>query len=142
MTVLKVLMVIYAIVRIVFGAYALIDPEQFLDTIGPGTLSDTTQFFMGAVGVAWLAVGAWAIYAVGDLARNIIFVKFVITLELLTAAGIIYTGTAGVIPFGDMVAPLAVACVSAALLLIFYPWRAGREKKATQQKQMRGPVQS
>lgn len=132
MTVLKVLMVIYAIVRIVFGAYALIDPEQFLDTVGPGTLSDTTQFFMGAVGVAWLAVGAWAIYAVGDLARNIIFVKFLITLELLTAASIVYTGSAGVIPFGDMVALLVVACVSVALLLIFYPWGAGRGKKATQ----------
>jgi len=129
MTVLKVLMVILGLVRVVFGAFILLAPGQFLDTMGLGTLSDTARFFMGAVGVAWISVGAWAIYAVGDLARNIIAVKLVITMELLNAAGMVYSGAIGFMSFGDMALPIALAGVFAVLLLIFYPWRAGQPAK-------------
>ncbi len=132
MKALKVALVIIGVVRIVLGLFVIVLPGQFLDALGPGTLSDSARFFMGAAGAAWIAAGVWAIGAVRDLVRNIIFVKFAITLELLNVAGLVYTGAAGYLAFSDMVVPIIIAAVFAAALLIFYPWRAGREKAAGQ----------
>ncbi len=126
MKALKVLLVVIGVVRIALGLFVLILPGQFLETLGPGTLSDSARFFMGAAGAAWIAAGVWAIAAVRDLTRNIIFVKFAITLELLNVAGLVYTGAAGYLAFSDMAVPIALAGAFAVLLLIFYPWRGSQ----------------
>ncbi len=128
MTVLKVVMVVLGIAKIVMGGFSLLAPEQFLDVAGLGTLSDTARLFMGALGVAWISFGAWAIYSVRELGRNIIFVKFAVTIELLNVAGMVYFAAAGYTTFAGVLPLFIMASVFSALLLIFYPWRAGRRE--------------
>lgn len=100
---LKVLVIIYSVVIVVFGLLFVIAPEQSLKMMGMNGLTDTVKFLMAGEGVTLVSIGVWGIVAGRDVLRNLIVLKLLTTTALLTLASYIGSVIAGYVEFSNVV---------------------------------------
>lgn len=121
---LRVIAIIFGIGLVGAGLFNIISPRQSLELTGFEGLTDTVRLYVTIAGAAWIAIGAWGIIAgFGDILKNIIIVKVMITKGLLAAIVMLIVILQGYVSFSDVAMILVPDAVFAILLLIFYPWK-------------------
>ena len=123
---LKVTMIVYAVIGILFGLAYIFVPRQIGAMLGheAGTAS---VFAMAAVlGVSWISACIFLIIAARDPLKHILWVKYVIVFAILSLAAELYSFILGYMEFSQVVMGIVIHAVFAAAFLVFYPWRAAR----------------
>ncbi len=121
---LKVTMIVYAVIGIVFGLAYIFIPRQLGAMFGHevASVSDLAAPF----GVCLVAVGIFLIIAARDPLKHILWVKYAIVFAILSLAAELYSFILGYMTLESALTPIIIHAVFAAGLLAFYPRRAVR----------------
>ncbi len=121
---LKVTMILYAAIGILFGLAYIFVPRQLGAMFGHevALVSDLAAPF----GVCLVAVGIFLIIAARDPIKHILWVKYAIVFAILSLAAELYSFILGHITLGQALTAIIMHAVFAAAFLAFYPWRAAR----------------
>ena len=122
-TTLKVVLIVYGAVLLLMGLGGIILPEQVSGMFGVEEVDDNNIYMTMAVSVFSLAAGVWILVAARDVLRNIIWVKFSITMAGLSAVLLGYSSIKGYIDFIQVLPAIILWVIFIVLFLIFYPWR-------------------
>jgi len=125
-TALRVVLIVYGAVLLLMGLGGIILPEQVSGMFGVEEYNDNMIYMTMAVSVFSLAAGIWIIVAARDVLRNIIWVKFSVTMAGLSAVLLVYSSIKGYIDFGQVLPAIILWAIFIVLFLVFYPWRAAR----------------
>ena len=123
---LKITMIVYAAIGLLFGLAYIFVPRQlaamFSHEIGP----ESVLTLAAAFGVSMVAACIFLIIAARDPLKYIIWVKYGIVFAILSFAAYLYSFILGHITLGTALTPIILHAVFAAGLLAFYPRRAAR----------------
>jgi hypothetical protein len=122
-TTLKVVLIVYGAVLLLMGIGGIILPEQVSGMFGVEESGDDIIYMTMAVSVFSLAAGIWIIVAARDVLRNIIWVKFSITMAGLSAILLGYSSIKGYIDFMQVLPAIILWVIFIVLFLVFYPWK-------------------
>jgi hypothetical protein len=125
-TALKVVLIVYGAVLLLMGLFGIILPEQISEMFGVEEVNDNIIYMAMAVSVFSLAVGIWILIAARDLLRNIIWVKFSITVAAFSAVLLAYSSIKGYVEFIQVLPAIILWIIFIVLFLVFYPWREAR----------------
>jgi hypothetical protein len=125
-TALKVVLIVYGAVLLLMGLVGIILPEQISEMFGVKEVNDNIIYLAMAVSVFSLAVGIWILIAARDLLRNIIWVKFSITVAAFSAVLLAYSSIKGYVEFIQVLPAIILWIIFIVLFLVFYPWREAR----------------
>lgn len=128
---LKVAMIVYGVIIIIFGLGFAIIPEQLLDMFGFAERPAYMPYFLGLLGISFIAPSVFIISAARDPIRHINWVKFAITWSLTGLAVEVYAMLRGFVDFSQAGTGTVIDAVSAVALLILYPWGATRGVQET-----------
>lgn len=123
---LKVVMVIYATIVILFGLGFTIIPNQILDIFGFSEGPAYLPYFLGMLGISFIAPSVFIMVAARDPIRHINLVKLAILWSAFGLAVEVYSVLRDFVSFKQVAIAIAVDGVSVVALLVFYPWRAAR----------------
>ncbi len=125
---LKVAMIVYAVIGILFGLAYIFVPRQIGAMFGFEEGPAHVAAMAAALGASWVAACIFLIIAARDPIKHILFVKYAIVFAILSFAAELYSVIMGYMDFGDRGAVIGVTvhAVFAVALLIFYPWRVAR----------------
>ena len=129
--VLRVCVIVYALALAVAGFLNIVIPEQMAGLLGIDNLSDAARMLILLLGAAYTAAGVWAFIATRDLAKNIIWVKFLITKAALSDVCLVYLVIQDYVRFSDIWWFIGIDLVFIILCLIFYPWRSRQQVAST-----------
>lgn len=120
---LKVTMIVWGILGILFGLAFIFIPQQLGDMYGFEHGAVSTLYLLGLLGIAWIAASVFLIAAARDPLRHIYWVKFAILGCLLSLVIAIYSLARGFVNFSQAEIDIIMYAVFAAAFLVFYPWR-------------------
>ena len=123
---LKVTMIVWGILGILFGLAFIFIPQQLGDMYGFEHGAISTLYLLGLLGIAWIAASVFLIAAARDPLRHIYWVKFAILGCLLSLAIALYSLVQGFVNFSQVGMDIIMFAVFAAAFLAFYPYRAAR----------------
>ena len=124
MKALKVVLIIYAVIGILFGLAMIIIPEQLRDWFNMEQGPDIMQYFITLLATQFIVVSVFFIVAARDPIRHILWVKLAIAHGLIDAAATLYVIIRSYADFSQVGVGLIIHVVFAILLLICYPWKA------------------
>ncbi len=123
---LKVTMIVYAVIGIVFGLAYIFVPRQLGAMFGLEEGPESVAAMAATLGVSWVSICIFIIIAARDPLKHILWVKYVIVFAILMLAAELYSLILGYIDFSHAVMGIIIHAVFAIALLAFYPWRAAR----------------
>ncbi len=123
---LKVTMIVYAVIGILFGLAYIFVPRQLGAMFGHEGGPAFVYSLAAAYGVSLVATCIFLIIAARDPLKHILWVKYVIVFAILMLAAELYSFIIGYLDFSQAVMGIIIHAVFAAALLAFYPWRAAR----------------
>ena len=121
---LKVTMILYAVVGILFGLAYIFIPRQLAAMFGHGEGPAYIAALAAALGVSFVAACVFLIIAARDPIKHILWVKYAIVFALLMLVTELYSVIMGYLTLGQAGTALILHAVFAVALLVFYPWRA------------------
>ena len=121
---LKVVMIVWAIIVILYGLAFIFVPEQLGAMVGLEKAPAFVAYLSAMLGVSWIVPSVFVIIAARDPLRNIMWVKFVTVLQVLIFAADVYSLMRGYVNWSQGGMGLIIDAVFAVLFLVFYPWRA------------------
>ena len=121
---LRVVMIVWAIIVILYGLAFIFVPEQLGAMSGFEKGPAYVGYLSALLGVSWIVPAVFVIIAARDPLRNIMWVKFVTIWQVLSFAIDVYSLLRGFIDLSQGGVGLIIDAVFAVLFLIFYPWRA------------------
>ena len=126
---LKVTMIVYALIGILFGLAFIFVPRQVGAMLGyeAGAGPASAPAMAVELGVSFVAACIFIIIAAWDPLKHILWVKYAIVFAILMLAAELYSLILGYITLGSALTPIILHAVFAAALLAFYPWRAAKE---------------
>jgi len=120
---LKVILIVFAAGIILSGLQLIFMPDLLTEMWGIGEIADNAKWFLGLLGVMWVAAGAWIIVAaVRDLLKNIMWVQFAMTKCILGVAVSAYAIIVGYVTFRQAGLVLIFDAVFFILFMALYPW--------------------
>ena len=125
-TALKVVLIVYGVVLLLMGLVGIILPEQVSRMFGVEEVNDSIIYLAMSVSVFSLVSGIWILVAARDLLRNIIWVKFSITMAGLSAVLLGYSSIKDYIDFMQVLPAIILWVIFIVLFLVFYPWKGAR----------------
>ncbi len=120
---LKVTMIVWGIVGILFGLVNIFIPTQLGEMFGYEKGPEHVYAAFASLGGCLIAVSVFVIAAARDPLRNISWVKFAILFSLLGLVTWLYSVIIGYIGFAAAGMSIIIHAIYAAALLVFYPWR-------------------
>ena len=122
---LKVTMIVYALIGILFGLAFIFVPRQVGAMLGyeAGAGPASVPAMAAELGVSFVAACIFLIIAARDPLKHILWVKYAIVFAILMLAAILYSLIIGSIDFSQAGIGLIIHAVFAVALLVFYPWR-------------------
>ena len=120
---LRVTMVVYSVLGILFGLSMIFIPDQMAEWFNAPALIDYEKFLTASLGVANIAAAVFIILAARDPIKHISWVKFAIVWALIWVASILYALGRGYVDFSQEGVTLIIHIVFAVLFFIFYPWK-------------------
>ena len=126
---LRVVLIVYGVILLLLGLVGIILPEQVSGMFGVEEVNNDIIYLTSAVSVFSLAAGVWLIAAGRDPLRNLLWVKFAITLAGFSAVLLAYSSIRGYIDFAQVVPSIILWVIFIVLFLVFYPWRATRSSE-------------
>jgi hypothetical protein len=124
---LKVAMIVYAAIGILFGLGYIFIPEQLGTMFGYEEGPAYVAAFAATIGVCLISACVFLIIAARDPLRNILWVKYAILFAILSLAAELYSTIRGYIDFSQSGMAIIIHAVFAVAFLALYPWRAARE---------------
>lgn len=124
---LKIVMIIWGAIGILFGLAFIFAPIQLGDMFGFEHGPASTLYLLGSLGVSIIAGSIFIIVAARDPIRHILWVKYAIVVSLLSLAIALYSLVQGFVTFSQVGMDIIMFAVFAAAFLALYPWRAVRE---------------
>jgi len=125
---LKVTMIVYAVIGILFGLAFIFVPRQLSTMLGyeAGAGPASAPAMAAELGVSFVAAGIFFIIAARNPLKHILWVKYAIVFAILMLAALLYSLILGYTDFSHAGIGLIIHAVFAAALLAFYPWRAAQ----------------
>ncbi len=123
---LKVTMIVYAVIGIVFGLAYIFVPRQLAAMFGHEAVSALAATLAALLGVSFVSACIFLIIAARDPIKHILWVKFAIVFAILNSAAELYSVIMGYNTLGQAATGIIIHAIIAAALLAFYPWRAAR----------------
>ncbi len=123
---LKVTMIVYGVIGILFGLAYIFVPRQLAAMFGHESLPVLAAALAVVLGASFVAPCIFLIIAARDPLKHILWVKFAIVFAILMLAAEIYSVIMGYNTLGQAGAGIIIHAIIAAALLAFYPWRAAR----------------
>ena len=123
---LKVTMIVWGIIGILFGLAFIFAPVQLGDMFGFEHGPASTLYLLGLLGACFIAAGVFLTVAARDPIRHINWVKFAILGCLLNLAIALYSLVQGFVTFSQVGMNIIMFAVFAAAFLVFYPYCAAR----------------
>ena len=124
---LKVTMIVYAVIGLLFGLAYIFIPRQLGTMFGYEEGPASTAALAVGLGVSLVAACIFLIIAARDPLKHILFVKYAIVFSILMFAAELYSPIVGYVEFGQALMGIIIHAVFAAALLIFYPRKAVKE---------------
>ena len=122
---LKVTMIVYAVIGILFGLGYIFVPNQLFAMFGIEAGSASVAM-AAALGVSFVAACIFLIIAARDPLKHILWVKYAIVFAILSFAAELSSCIRGYFDFSQAGIGIIIHAVFAIALLAFYPWRAAR----------------
>ena len=126
---LKVVMIVWGILGILFGLAFIFIPRQLGDMFGFEHGPASTLYLLGMLGTGMIAPSVFLIAAARDPLRHIYWVKFAILGCLLSLAIALYSLVQGFVNFSQVGMDIIMFAVFAAAFLAFYPYRAAHSSQ-------------
>ena len=123
---LKVTMIVYAAIGILFGLGFIFVPHQLGAMLGHEAWPASVAALAAELGVCFVSACIFLIIAARDPLKHILWVKYAIAFAILMLAAGLYSFIMGYITLGQAGMGIIIHTVFAAALLAFYPWRAAR----------------
>jgi len=123
---LKVAMVVWGVIGILFGLAFVFAPEQLGNMLSYEKGPAYIPYFLGALGISYIAGSFFLILAAQDPIRHINWVKYAISWNLLSIVVGLYSISRGFVVFEQAGMGIILDAVFAVIFLILYPWRLGR----------------
>ena len=124
---LKVTMIVYAVIGILFGLAYIFIPRQLGAMFGHEEGPASMAAMAAALGVSFVSACIFLIIAAQDPIKHILWVKYAIVFAILSFAAELFSFILGYITLGQALTPIIIHAVIAAALLAFYPWRIKKE---------------
>jgi len=126
---LKVTLIVFGVVEIVFGlGFTFFLPEMGA-MLGFEEGPDWALYMGALLGLTLIAVSVFLIAAARDPLKHIWWVKFGILWAITGVIAGLYSLIAGYVDFGQAGMGIIWDAAATVALLIFYPWRGAREAK-------------
>lgn len=119
---LRIATITWAVLGIIFGLFYIISPEKFVSSGGFATGSIAIPYFLGYLGVAYIAFCTFLIIAARDPIKNILWIQLTMLWAFLDVMVALYFYIRGAVTLGQA----AWACtdgIPLIAMLAFYPWR-------------------
>jgi hypothetical protein len=123
-TALKVVLIVYGAILLLMGIGGIVLPEQVSGMFGVEESGDSIIYMTMAVSVFSLVSGVWILVAARDILRNIIWVKFSITMACLSAILLGYSSIRDYTDISQVFPAIILWVIFIVLFLVFYPWKA------------------
>jgi len=123
---LKVTMIVYAVIGILFGLAYIFVPRQLGAMFGHESMPAVAAALAAALGASFVAACIFLIIAARDPLKHILWVKYAIVFAILMLAAELYSVIIGYLTLGQALTAIIIHAIIAAALLAFYPWRAAR----------------
>ena len=123
---LKVSMIVYGVVGILFGLAYIFVPRQLGAMFGFEEGPAHVAAMAAALGVSWVSACIFLIIAARDPLKHILWVKYAIVFAILSLAAELYSFIIGYMEFSQVVMGIVIHGVFATAFLAFYPWRVAR----------------
>ena len=123
---LKVTMIVYAVIGILFGLAFIFVPRQLSAMFGHDALSALAGTLAVALGASFVSACIFLIIAARDPLKHILWVKYAIVFAILMLAAELYSFIIGYLDFSQAVMGIIIHAVFAAALLAFYPRRVAK----------------
>ncbi len=127
MKALKVTMIVYAVIGILFGLAYIFIPRQLSAMLGFEEGPASVYALAVVLGASFVSACIFLIIAARDPLKHILWVKYAIVFAILMFAAELYSLIIGYIDFSQAGMGIIIHAVFAVALLAFYPWRAVKE---------------
>ena len=123
---LKVTMIVYAAIGILFGLAYIFVPQQLGQMMGYEQGPPYIMYMMAGLGACIIAPSVFLIAAARDPIRHIYWVKFAILWSALVMIIALYSTIRGYVGFDKTGMEIIMKAIFLVAFLVFYPWRAAR----------------
>ena len=123
---LKVTMIVYAVIGLLFGLAYIFVPRQLGAMFGHEAWPASVAALGVELGVSFVAACIFLIIAARDPLKHILWVKYAIVFAILMLAATLYSIILGYSNFSQAIMDIIIHAVFAAAFLVFYPWRVAR----------------
>ena len=125
---LKVTMIVYGAIGIIFGLAYIIIPRQVGEMMGYEQGPAYVMYMLAGLGVCIIAPSVFLVAAARDPIRHIYWVKFAILWSALIIIVALYSTIRGYVGFDKTGMEIIMQAVFLVALLVFYPWRSALRK--------------
>ena len=127
---LTYLLYIVGVIQIVLGIFHLFAPEFFLKSTGHTIPEADIYYPLAMLAARFIAYGIALIYIAKEAAKHVLWIQFMILIQLIDlGAGIFYT-MARIVPLADSAFPMFNATWIIVLLYLWMPTKQTDEKLA------------
>jgi hypothetical protein len=123
---LKVVLIVFGVIQILFGLSLLVIPDRVASMAGVSEVSGYVVYVMAALGICLIAPSVYLIIAARDPLRHINWVKFAILWCTLGVVAGLYSVIRGDVSFSHVGTRVIMDAVFAVAFLALYPYRATR----------------
>ena len=123
---LKVTMIVYAVIGILFGLAYIFVPRQLGEMMGYEQGPDYIRYMLAGLGACIIAPSIFLIAAARDPIRHIYWVKFAILWSILIIVIALYSTIRGYVGFDKTGMEIIMQAIFLVAFLVFYPWRAAQ----------------
>ena len=127
--VLKIALIVFAVVEILFGLLLVFFPDKLASSGGISDLTGYLKYIMALLGICLIVPGSFLIIAARDPLRHINWVKFAIVWFILATAAGLYSIVKGDVDFSHAGMLIILHAVFAVVLFALYPWQMGKSSK-------------
>jgi hypothetical protein len=120
---LKVTMIVWAVVGILFGLGFVFAPEQLCSMFRFEEAPAYVPYFLALLGIAYILAGVFVIIAVRDPMKHLMWVQLAIVWSLLDALAALYFIIRGNVNFSQAGMVPIIDVIFVVAFLAFYPWR-------------------
>ena len=117
---LKIALIIYGAVHIVWGVMMLAAPDRITEFFGLEVVV-SAEYFLALLGGAFIAVGVWFIMTALDIVQNAGSVRFAVLWSAIMLITPLFSLWVDYIDFGHIWFIVALNAVFCGAFLLFYP---------------------
>ena len=117
---LKVALIIYGAIHIVWGIIMLVAPDRITEFSGFEVVS-SAEYFLALLGGSFIAAGVWFIMTSLDIVNNAGGIRFAVLWSAIMLITPLFTLWLDYIDFGHIWFMVAINAVFCGAFLLFYP---------------------